>query len=346
MRLSFSLVFFAALCIAGLAWASENWDEYLDIVAIIAFLICVFVLLPCAFFRATQKLSMYGLYISSVIFGASTWICGFLATLQYWGVIGVVVGVIMGVVGIVPLGMLASAFHSDWLAVGQLALGLVLTYGARMTAVLLAARIDRDEAGIKSNSFAREELKQYGDDDTSVETRSPQATSVVPEWAVLSAIGIAAFAASVVLFMYFTHASGSPAPGSSRLLSDEDVGLTGSPPNWNDLSPTPPNYSGDVWVAFCSKSASEAELETCVSYTRGVADTITMLQKALPERARTCIPLNATGNDLTALAFPYVQKQPSDVRQFLAAALLIAAFHEAYPCTSQPPQPIPDWAKK
>jgi hypothetical protein len=191
-----ALLFFGTLYIAGLAWVSENVHEYLDVAAIIAFIICAFVLLPCAFFRATQKVSVYGLYISSVIFGASTWIFGFLATLQYWGVIGVFVGVIMGVVGIVPLGMLASAFHSDWLGVGQLALGLVLTYGARMTAVLLAARIDRDEAGIKSNSWVHRE------------TRSPQATSTVPEWAVLSAIGIAAFAAPVV-FLYFTHASGS-----------------------------------------------------------------------------------------------------------------------------------------
>ena len=103
--------------------------------------------------------------------------------------IGVFVGVIMGLVGIVPLGMLASALHSDWLAVGQLAVGLILTYGARMTAVLLAVRIDRD-------------------DDTSVKKRSPQATSTVPEWAVLSAIGIVAFAAPIV-FLYFTHAPGS-----------------------------------------------------------------------------------------------------------------------------------------
>jgi Rap1a immunity proteins len=117
-------------------------------------------------------------------------------------------------------------------------------------------------------------------------------------------------------------------------------------PDYSQRPPSMSTLSGNVWVAFCSKSASEAELETCVSYTRGVADTITMLQKALPERARTCIPNSATASDLAALAFPYVLQQPSNVRQFLATALLIAAFHEAYPCTSQPPQPIPDWAKK
>ncbi len=147
-----ALVFLMALYIAGLAWVSETVYEYLNIAATIALAICVFVLFPSAFFRATRKFSAYGLFISSVIFGASTWILGFLVTLHYWGGIGVFFGVVMAVVGIVPLGMLASAFHSDWAAVGQLALGLFLTFGARMIAYMLAAWIDRNEAGINSNS--------------------------------------------------------------------------------------------------------------------------------------------------------------------------------------------------
>lgn len=128
-----AFVVLMALYIRGLVW--------------VAFAVCVFVLLPCALFRETRKFSVYGLFISSVIFGAATWILGFLVTLQYWGAIGVFVGVIMGIVGIVPLGMLASAFHSDWSAIGMLALGLVLAFGARMAAFMLAKMMDRDEAG-------------------------------------------------------------------------------------------------------------------------------------------------------------------------------------------------------
>ena len=148
-----ALIFLVALYIKGLAWVSENVHEYLDAAAIIAIAVCVFVLLPCAAFRATYQISAYGLFISSVIFGAATWVLGFLVTLQYWGAIGVFVGVVMGLVGIVPLGILASAFHSDWLAVSQLAFGLALTYGARLTAVMLAEHIDRDEAITTSNSW-------------------------------------------------------------------------------------------------------------------------------------------------------------------------------------------------
>jgi hypothetical protein len=152
-----AFVFLVALYIAGLAWVFENVEEYVDVAAIIALAVCVFVLLPCAVFRSTRKVSAYGLFISSGIFGASTWILGFLATLQYWGVVGVFVGVIMGVVGIVPLGILASAFHSDWSSVGGLTLGLVLTYSARVIAFRLAARIDRTASPFYPVRIGRQE---------------------------------------------------------------------------------------------------------------------------------------------------------------------------------------------
>jgi uncharacterized protein len=147
-----AFVFLLAVYILGLLWVSTNVFDYLNAAAVIAVAVCLFVLLPLALFRVTRKFSVYGLYISSVIFGVSTWILGFLVTFQHWGAIGVFVGVIMGIVGVVPLGILASAVHADWPQVGDLALGLVVTFGARMVAVMLATWMDRDEAGINSNS--------------------------------------------------------------------------------------------------------------------------------------------------------------------------------------------------
>jgi uncharacterized protein len=147
-----ALVFLMGLYIEGLTWASENLQEYLNIAAKIALAVCVFILLPCALFPPTRIISVFGLLISSVIFGASTWTLGFLVTLHYWGTMGVFVGIFMGVVGIVPLGMLASLFNGDWYAIGILVFGLALTFGARIIAIMLAAWIDRDKAGINPNS--------------------------------------------------------------------------------------------------------------------------------------------------------------------------------------------------
>jgi hypothetical protein len=92
--------------------------------------------------------------------------------------------------------------------------------------------------------------------------------------------------------------------------------------------------SGDYWVSWCSKGAPEMALISCGAYVRGVADALIILQKAMPPQAKTCIPSSLTGNKLAELAFPYVVKQSPEVRQYMASALLIAAFHETYPCES------------
>ena len=147
-----ALIFLPALYIAGLLWVSKDVLDYLNIAVAIAFAACVFVLLPLSLFRATRKASAYGFYISSVIFGVATWILGFLVTFQHWGVTGLLVGLFLAGVGIVPIGILASTSNASWLQVGDLALGLVLTFGARMVVILLAQSLDRDEAGSNSNS--------------------------------------------------------------------------------------------------------------------------------------------------------------------------------------------------
>ncbi len=147
-----ALIFLLALYTAGLLWVSKNVLDYLNIAAAMAFAACAFVLLPLALFQSTRKVSAYGFFISSVIFGVSTWVLGFLVTFQYWGVTGLFVGLFLAGVGVVPIGILASAFNGEWPQVGDLTLGLVLTFGARAIVYLLAQRMDHDEAGSNSNS--------------------------------------------------------------------------------------------------------------------------------------------------------------------------------------------------
>lgn len=147
-----ALIFLLAVYIAGLLWISKNVLYYLNIAAIVAFAACVFVLLPLALFRSARRISAYGFFVSSVIFGVATWILGFLVTFEHWGATGLIAGFLLAGVGVVPLGMLASAFHAVWPQVGDLALGLVLTFGARAIAFSLTQRIDRDEARVSSNS--------------------------------------------------------------------------------------------------------------------------------------------------------------------------------------------------
>lgn len=131
----------------GFAWVSEKLMWYIFSAVQITFAVCVVLLLPLSIFRATRKVACFGLYGASFIFGACTWIMGFSSTYFYWGGFGVMIGLILGIVGIVPLGILASLMNTDWYAVAFLVGGLVLTYGARAIALWLADKIDRYEMG-------------------------------------------------------------------------------------------------------------------------------------------------------------------------------------------------------
>ena len=134
------VIFLALIYVRGLVWVSEHVIEYLVLSAVIAIEFCLFIFLPLAIIRTTRFISAFGFFGAAYLFGLTTWILGFLATLRYWGWLGVFIGLFLGIIGIVPLGIVASAFHSDWSAAAILIIGLLVTYGARAVALALAAK--------------------------------------------------------------------------------------------------------------------------------------------------------------------------------------------------------------
>jgi hypothetical protein len=138
-----ALVFVAALLINGMAWVSGHVLEYLIAFNNIVTVVCIILLLPLAPFRKTRIVPAYGLYVASFVFGVCVWVYGFMVTYEIWGGVGVFIGLVLGIVGIVPLGIIAASWHSEWVIVAELIYGLVLTYGARAIALWLGAKIER-----------------------------------------------------------------------------------------------------------------------------------------------------------------------------------------------------------
>jgi hypothetical protein len=138
-----AVVFIPVIFILGVTWVSVHVFTFLVSLVCVALMLCVLIFMPAALFRKTRFASVYGFLISSYLFGVTTWVLGFLTTLQYWGAIGVFIGLFLGFVGIVPLGIMASAFHADWSSVVALIVGLFVTYGARTLSFALAASLER-----------------------------------------------------------------------------------------------------------------------------------------------------------------------------------------------------------
>jgi phenylacetate-coenzyme A ligase PaaK-like adenylate-forming protein len=75
---------------------------------------------------------------------------GAVATYVYLGLFWTIVALFFLLIGVVPFGMIGAAINSDWIVIGFLAGGLVLTYGARAIGARVAAIADRDQQQVQS----------------------------------------------------------------------------------------------------------------------------------------------------------------------------------------------------
>ena len=88
------------------------------------------------------------IYISSYVYGLSAWIYGLAVTLALWGWIAIIIGLLLGGVGVVPIGMLEAIFNGHWGIFWTLLLTVVLTYGARIIGYALANSADSKNESI------------------------------------------------------------------------------------------------------------------------------------------------------------------------------------------------------
>jgi hypothetical protein len=127
-----ALAMFTVVYILGLAWLFEQALHYLMLPVIVALVLCVFVFAPMSLSSKWRVGAIYGFVISSYLFAIATWTMGTLVTLEFLGGAGVVVGLILGFVGVIPLGFIAAAMHADWSSAVILLISAFVTWGTRM----------------------------------------------------------------------------------------------------------------------------------------------------------------------------------------------------------------------
>lgn len=106
----------------------------------IAVAIVVLVLLPMSFATRTRSAAGTGLFVASYLFGATTWFLGAGITLSTFGWFGLIIGLLLFGVGVVPMAIFAAVFQ---LGLPSMALSLVVmsvvTIGSRMAGTMLFA---------------------------------------------------------------------------------------------------------------------------------------------------------------------------------------------------------------
>ncbi len=122
--------------VAAGAWAFPVLSAVVGVITV--FVLPVLVLLSAL--KTTRRFAGQTLVFSSYFYGATLWIWSFFYTLHTWGWLAVIIGVFMAGVGIVPIAILAALFHGAWATIGQLLLGLLLTFGTRLYGIFMKAK--------------------------------------------------------------------------------------------------------------------------------------------------------------------------------------------------------------
>lgn len=189
-----ALLFGAVFLIMGTAFIGEKLLPYLMTASLLTLVLCVVIFLPLSLFRVTRIVALWGFFIASYIFGLGVWMYGFLVTYELWGGIGIFIGLFLGVVGVVPLGIIAAALHGIWYYVGELVFGLVLTYGARAFALFLMKTLEPRTDGGREVPGPTAGATQFGDCKRGVAMKL--ATAVWKTVAVILAIIVGIFASN------------------------------------------------------------------------------------------------------------------------------------------------------
>ncbi len=124
----------------GIHWISETVLPTMIEIGWILVSITLLVALPMSLLRSTRAVAGQSMMLFSCYFGAVAWLSGFLFSYELWGGWAVFIGLIIAGVGVVPIGMLAAALHSQWGGVGLLFGMVVLTFSVRFYAAYVIVR--------------------------------------------------------------------------------------------------------------------------------------------------------------------------------------------------------------
>lgn len=130
---------FAGIIAVGLVWAFDKIDWYMAAASAVALCISI-LLLPFAVFRSTRRIASRGLQGTSLVFALCTWATAILVASDHWGLPGVLAGLLLGIVGIIPVGILASLLHADWLNAIGLVIAVLMTIGTLAFALWLETK--------------------------------------------------------------------------------------------------------------------------------------------------------------------------------------------------------------
>ncbi len=162
-------VVFILIFIGGVAWIGLKVMPFLVTATTIFTFISLLVFIPLLFFRETRIWSASALFFVSWIFGATLWLFSFFATYMLWGLLGILIGLFVFGIGVIPIAFVASLLNGEWMMFAEITYMIILTFGTRFLGIYI---IEKEE-----NRIQQEKLGEI----TTKKSLSDKFNSL-PEW--------------------------------------------------------------------------------------------------------------------------------------------------------------------
>jgi hypothetical protein len=121
---------------------------FLDHLAALAYAVFVVGGLIGLAIRPSRRVCGYALYLSSFAIGLDVWFWSLTVVLHLWGIVWVVIGLVLAGVGVVPMAIIATLLHGEWLILGYLVINLIIVFLCRLAgASMIASAKLRSTAG-------------------------------------------------------------------------------------------------------------------------------------------------------------------------------------------------------
>lgn len=155
MMVAVSLLVF--LFLFGAAWASAKLLPILNGIGAVTLALLIVIALPLSFVKRCRAACAISFVYWSYFTGVCLWMTSLLLTITLWGYFAVIIGLLMGGVGVLPIAILACLFKGEWLILFALLFQLIQVIGARIYGVYLVKKVDDEqrleEKGILIKTF-------------------------------------------------------------------------------------------------------------------------------------------------------------------------------------------------
>jgi hypothetical protein len=136
------VVFLVLVFLLGAVALSAIMTPILKAIFGVTALVSIALFVPATFFASSRDWGAVGAYVASHVLGFCLWMFSVLLLYTFGNLFWVLVGVLLGGVGVIPLALIFTALASQGELFVQLLIAGILTYGLRAIALNAAAKVN------------------------------------------------------------------------------------------------------------------------------------------------------------------------------------------------------------